>query len=99
MRDVGFLRTKKRINAKLKKLEKPQILQNLQNAVDGKINPTSEKSAATVRNYSITLQQFFNLIPKSISEITIRDIQLWKERLRSRYQTTTASNQRIYLSF
>ncbi len=52
----------------------------------------SEKSIATKKNYLITLKQFFDLIPKPIAEMGIRDLQLWKERLGSRYRTSTANN-------
>ena len=52
----------------------------------------SEKSIATKQNYSITLKQFLALIPKSLAEMTIRDFQFWKERLKARYKTSTANN-------
>jgi len=52
----------------------------------------SEKSEATKQSYLITIKQFLNLVPKSIVDIGIRDIQLWKEVLISRYKIATANN-------
>lgn len=52
----------------------------------------SEKAPATQKNYSVSLKQFFALVPKPLNEISIADVQNWKNWLGSRFKTSTANN-------